>query len=301
MRETHDLIKKLKAEFPNITFKKACLIKKGWDHDVLILDNNFVVRFAKAKLSKDNFEREVKFLKDFSKISNLPVPHYQFYSKKKSFGGYTMIEGKELTPALYKKLSPAKKRNIIKELATFITLLHKIPLKKARAYGFRYTGYEGWEKALKEKRTWFESEFFPKVSSHLSAKQNAFINKFLDYFCTTSYSITPVLGHFDLSHDHIIMNNNGTISGIIDFGDVSISDPAHEFNGFWDYDSKLPSQIYKLYCGPKDANFLRRCRDHYIHRWIYLLYDGLIRRKNPSLFKEANGRINSIMKEYPNF
>lgn len=212
-----------------------------------------------------------------------------------------MIKGRELTPDFYKKLPLPQKRKIIKQLSIFITLLHMTPIKKARAYGFSHTGYEGWEKALKEKRAWFESEFFPKVSIHLSSKQNTFIHKFVNYFCTTSYSITPVLGHYDLSHDHIIMNKNGTIAGIIDFGDISMSDPANEFNGFWDYDSKFPRQIYKLYGGPKDADFLKRCRDHFIHRWIYLLYDGLIRRKNPNLFKEAKGRINSIMKEYGDY
>lgn len=291
------LIKKLKTAFPQIHFKKAKLITKGWDHDVLVLDDKLVVRFAKAKLYKNSFAREVKFLKEFSKISNIRIPNYTFFSKEKNFGGYEMIKGKELTPRMYKKLPQVKKQKIIKELAKFLTILHALPLKKAKAYGFKFTGYEGWEKSLNEKRKWFEKEFFPKMTQHLTSDQNRFVKKFMEHFCTSQHKIKPVLGHYDLSHDHIIMNNDGTISGIIDFGDVSISDPANEFNGFWDYDPKLPKQIYKYYQGHKDPTFLQRCQDHFIHRWIYLLYDGLIRRKNMALWKEARQRINSIIRK----
>lgn len=290
------LIKKLKAEFPQVKFKKAKLVTRGWDHDVLVLDNNFIVRFAKSKLYKNSFAREVKFLREFSKISNLKVPDYIFFSKEKNFGGYEMIKGKELTPPMYKKLSPTKKQKIIKDLAKFISILHGISLKKAKAYGFKFTEYQGWEKALNEKWKWFEKEFFPKMTKHLTPRQNRFIKNFMEYFCSSQYSIKPVLGHYDLSHDHIIMNKNGTISGIIDFGDVCISDPAHEFNGFWDYDPKLPKRIYQYYKGPKDDRFLQRCKDHFIHRWIYLLYDGLIRRKNMALWREARQRINAFIK-----
>lgn len=289
------LVTKLKTHFPQILFKKVKIVTKGWDHDVLILDNHLIVRFGKDRLAKNNFAREVKFLKEFSTISNIRVPHYLFFSRHEGIGIYEMIKGQELTPQIYKKLPSAIKQKIIRALARFLTLIHTLPLKKAKAYGFKFTGCEGWEKALNEKRKWFEKEFFPKMTKHLTPEQNRFVKNFMEYFCASQYKIKPVLGHYDLSHDHIIVNENGTIAGIIDFGDMSISDPAHEFNGFWDYDSRLPRQIYAYYRGPKDSLFLQRCRDHFIHRWIYLLYDGLIRRKNMSLWHEARTRINSII------
>ena len=299
MNLKQQLVKKLTTEFPQIIFKKVDLVTKGYDHDVLVLDDNFVVRFAKKRLSKKSFVREIKFLKEFSKISNLAVPKYSFISKDKSFGGYEMIKGKELTPKLYKSLSVSKKQKIIRDLAKFLTILHSTPLQKARQ--FHFSEYASWGRVLVEKQKWFDDEFYAKIKKYLTQRQYDFIKNFIEYFCNSQYHIRPVLGHYDLSHDHIIMNGDGTIAGIIDFGDINISDPAHEFNGFWDYDEKLPKQIYKYYGGPKDKNFLKRCRDHFIHRWIYLLYDGKVRRKNEDLWKEAKQRIDEIIKAGYNF
>ena len=38
------LVVRLKQEFPDLNFKQVQLNTKGWDHDVLILDNSFIVR-----------------------------------------------------------------------------------------------------------------------------------------------------------------------------------------------------------------------------------------------------------------
>lgn len=86
-----ELVNKIRNEFPAVKFKKAKLITKGWDHDVLVLDGRFIFRFAREKLNKKTFAREVEFLRQFSKISNLSVPNYAFLSKDKTFGGYEMI------------------------------------------------------------------------------------------------------------------------------------------------------------------------------------------------------------------
>lgn len=293
MNLKHKLIKKLRKEFPQVKFKTAELVTQGWDHDVLVLDGKFIFRFAKEKLYKNSFAREVKFLKAFSKISNLKVPNYTYFSKDKSFGGYEMIHGQPLSQRVYKGLSPAKKQKFIGEIAKFLTILHKIPLRQAAAYGFKK--YNAWT----ENQKWFKTEFEPKVYKKLSPKQRAFIKNFTSTFYKSSQTIQPVLGHFDLSHDHILVNKAEDIAGIIDFGDVNLSDPAREFNGFFDFDKKLAAAVYKFYRGPKDPGFLKRARDHEVHRWIYLLYDGLIRRKDKALWEAANQEINRTIRTYP--
>ncbi len=292
------LVSKIEKEYPELKFKKAELVTKGFDHDVLVLDNKFIVRFAKAKLYKLNFIREVNFLKKFGKISNIKVPNYTFISKDKTYGGYNIIEGRELESKIYEKLSAKKKQKIIRELAKFLSILHNFPINRARALGFKNYGF-GKKEQAKRKR-WFKREYYPKMSKHLTQNQLNFIRKFMAEFTLVRPNIKPVLGHYDLSHDHIIMKPDSTISGIIDFGDMSISDPAFEFNGFFDYDQNMTKEIYKYYQGPKDPGFLRRTNDHYIHRWIFLLYDSKIRRKNPFLWKQSNKIINRIIKENEN-
>jgi len=289
------LLSKLQNEFPKLQFTDTKLITKGWDHDVLVIDNAFIVRFAKEKLDKKSFEREINFLEKFSKISNIQIPDYTLLSNDKTFGGYAMIPGEELTSTLYQKLSDEKRTDFIRDIALFVSKLHAIPLSKAKEYGFEL--YGSWIAEVNKKATWFEEEFYPKMTAHLTADENTFIRDFVVSFCKSQHMIHPVLGHFDLGHDHILMNPDGSISGIIDFGDISIADPANEFEGLMFYDKNLPNQIYELYTGPKDATFLSRCKDHYVHKWIYLLYDGLVRRNNMELWEEARKKLQELMKQ----
>lgn len=288
------LLSKIRKEFPKVTFKKAELVTSGWMNDVLILDNKTIFRFIKKQSDKKAFLREVKFLKDFSKISNIRVPEYTFLSKDGSFGGYGMIKGEALTPQLYKKFSMKEQWKIIKELVKFINILHTIPLSKFKDYGFK-EHKSLWEHEMREQRAWFKKEFEKKVSDKLTAKESAYIRKFVTIYYQSKHSFKPVFIHNDLSHDHVLLNRDKTIAGIIDFGDIAIGDPASEFNGFFDYDLKMPRQIYKLYEGPKDKTFLERAEKRFMYRWIYLIYAGLVRVKDKGLYKEARERLQSFI------
>lgn len=288
------LLSKLLKEFPKVKFKTTKLITKGWDHDVLVLDNKLIFRFAKNRIYKNSIKREVKFLSDFSKITNIKVPKYTYFSRRGNFGGYKMIQGKELSPKIYQNLSAKKKLEFIKKLAKFLSKLHSIPVSEAEKYDYKAS--KSWKGMQKDRKEWYKKKFKPTVSEKLTKTQTNFIENFVKNFYKSSYSFKPVFGHYDLGHDHILMKPDGSISGIIDFGDMHVSDPAYEFNGFFDYDESLPRQIYKYYRGPKDSKFLERAKKYYIHRYIYLLYDGLIRRKSPALWKGANQQINKIIK-----
>jgi aminoglycoside phosphotransferase (APT) family kinase protein len=96
---------------PDFQFTAVELVQKGWDHDVLILDEKYVFRFAKDELDNSSFQREMRFLADFGNISNLPVPRYKWVSKNGSFGGYEIILGEALLPEAYAKFSDEKRLN----------------------------------------------------------------------------------------------------------------------------------------------------------------------------------------------
>lgn len=286
------LISKVRKEFPEIKFKKVKLITEGWDHDVLLLDDRLIFRFAKNKRYKQNFEREVKFLKQFFEISDIKVPDYIYLGKDKTFGGYYKIAGKELAPRLYRKLSKNKKQRLIQDIAKFLTTLHNFPIQKAKKLGFE--PYLAWT----EQPKWMKNKFQPKVRKYLTEKQNAFVKNFTQVFSKSLRHTKSVLGHYDLGHDHIFIDKNGRVTGIIDFGDINLSDPARELSGFYDIDKNLPKQIYKYYRGPKDPEFLERAKKHNVHKWIFLLYESKINRKHANLFRPAIAKINHYIKIY---
>lgn len=64
-REKKAYIEKARDYFPEIRFEDTQLIKSGWDHDVLVLDDRHVFRFPKKDLPtkyRAKFRAEVQLL-----------------------------------------------------------------------------------------------------------------------------------------------------------------------------------------------------------------------------------------------
>jgi aminoglycoside 2''-phosphotransferase len=66
--------------------------------------------------------------------------------------------------------------------------------------------------------------------------------------------------HGDLCADHILFDpKKRVITGIIDWGDSTIGDPAFDFLGIIDdYDKNFAQQVLTNYLGPIDESFLIR-------------------------------------------
>jgi aminoglycoside 2''-phosphotransferase len=73
--------------------------------------------------------------------------------------------------------------------------------------------------------------------------------------------------------------NRRSISGIIDFSDRKVDDPARDFTELWDYGEKFVLEVYKHYKGPKDNDFLKRSIMYYkripLHHIIARYKDGI--------------------------
>lgn len=83
--------------------------------------------------------------------------------------------------------------------------------------------------------------------------------------------------HGDLVPEHILLDEKtGQLSGIIDFGDVALGDPAQDFLGFWTYGEDTACRIIDLYCSDStDPGLLRRSRNHFIRYRLDQLYENI--------------------------
>ncbi len=83
--------------------------------------------------------------------------------------------------------------------------------------------------------------------------------QFRDFLAKSArFAYAPVLCHGDLCSDHILFDHAGTgLAGIIDFGDVTIGDPAGEFTWRADYGESFFEQVLQAY-GVTDRPFAER-------------------------------------------
>ncbi len=255
--EKRQLLSKIRKEFPELQWKKAEHNTEGYDHYVIILDNKYVFRFPKTKNYIKNLKNEISLLQYLNKKVNLPIPQYTHIAKDKSFAGYPIIKGRQMKKKEFEQLSNNEKKLVAKQIAIFLSSLHKTPLKIARQHNVSNANTLKMYKEL-VKNT--KKYIFPRIS-----KKNQSLVK--DYFEELKkYLKLPnkVLTHGDLySHNIFLAQDEGIISGIIDFGDVKIYDGAIDFTDLWLYGKDFVLEVYKHYKGPKDKDFLKRSMMYY--------------------------------------
>ena len=111
-----EYLSQIKKHFPGLHYSNAKFIQKGWDNDVIVLDNKTVFRFPKKENYSEQFKTEVRFLDFIADKSPVTVPRYVYRSENLSFGGYEFIPGIEMTPSVFNNLHTEQRDNIAKQL-----------------------------------------------------------------------------------------------------------------------------------------------------------------------------------------
>jgi hypothetical protein len=140
-------------------------------------------------------------------------------------------------------------------LATFLAKLHAFPLSTAQQLGARplvllptataqraslptktaITGLsqirQAWKQALADLYRASQAEIFPSLDTKSQAVIAAQFEDFLNN--TTNFQFQPSLLHGDFSSEHVLLAlgnqlPNPHVSGIIDFGELGLGDPAYD-------------------------------------------------------------------------
>ena len=105
-----------------------------------------------------------------------------------------------------------------------------------------------------------------------------------------AHQCRKVLAHNDFSWAHILLGRTKKhVTGIIDFSDKAITDPAYDFSYFWDIDESLLRAVYV----------------HYKEKDPTLLLRSLLRRKRGSIswlaYQVKSGNQKSFNRAYRQF
>ena len=251
--------------FPEITQNEVKFLYHG-TYNVFEVKQAYIFRFPDKTFRNESgvklIRREVKILnsiREFISFS-IPEPEYISFDPDNPFIGYKKIEGLSLSRCF--DSSPIEELlKIGKEIAKFLSELHsKEILNKLidndiisgefspisyRAYWNKY--YEMVEESifpllLKQEREWVYLLF----SRFLDNKEN--------------FSFNPVIIHGDFDTSNILIDpNTYKITGVIDFENTRMDDPAADFL-FFEEGSKFLNQIILNYKGIIDTNFEERQR-----------------------------------------
>ena len=245
------IVRELLAEqFPDLAVAAARYLHAGWDSTAWLINGQWVFRFPKREERREWVDSELGVLdllgrRDLS--VSVPVPEYVGQASRRfpcRFMGYRLIAG-----TTGDRLSPNQvdQKESAARLGELLTVVHSIDPCTADAriqtYDFPLDGVLAETIAMRE-----------TVLLRLPIELQTVCRPYLDGTCAVPMQAAALrcLVHGDLVDEHVVLDDCGRVSGVIDWGDAGLSDPGHDFGGLWAW---------------LGAEFVRDVLSHYGHPW----------------------------------
>jgi aminoglycoside phosphotransferase (APT) family kinase protein len=197
-------------------------IDAGWDYNVLILDDAWVVRWPRHELAVEEIEHEVELLPALGPLLPVDVPQFEYVSREPWLVAYRLIRGEPLVAE-----DPAG-------LRAFLDALHAVDVAGIPA------PRPDWLDTYREQAGEFRRVVLPLLDRDERSHGEALLAE-----TETLVGFDPTLTHSDLGPEHLLVRD-GKLVGVIDWGDARIGDPAIDYawplNGpfpGWDVDAEL--------------------------------------------------------------
>ena len=265
-------------DYPQFRNAALRLNTDGWDNLVLIMDERVAFRIPRNKLSRKQLRVELHYLPQIAAVSPLPVPIYTFFSKEPGlYAGYELIPGQPFERKFFNECTKTQQTEIAKLIGAFLSTLHRLEIneKSNSKLPVRRQNRQSWLD--------LHAEVLSKAADMLNAIHKKKIDELFSYILEEIHfdELPKVLIHGDFSSDHIIYDPvRKGISGIIDFGDLMIGDPAYDFTGILlEYGRLFLDEVLEYYELPLDEAFLERIEQFYIpkgslHQLLYAIEQG---------------------------
>lgn len=206
-------------QFPEVALESLRLLGVGWDNTAWLVDDRWVFRFPRRAVAIPGFERELEALPQLAPRLPLPIPDPVFVGRPTGefpwpwFGAAQVPGGEPLG------LDDATRAALAAPLGRFLRALHDAPLID----GLPHDPMGRADMTVRVPKTLEQLE--PVEDAGLWRATDA-VHRLFDAAQALPASETRVVLHGDLHFRHLLVDDRGAASGVIDWGDMSSGDPA---------------------------------------------------------------------------
>lgn len=263
----------IEGQFPELAPVQIEPLGIGWDNTVYCVNQTWAFRFPRREMALMLMETEWQLLASLAPHLTLSIPVPRFNGRPSPvfhwpFAGYSLVPGQT---ACSVGLSLAQRQALVAPLAALLKTLHHFPLEQAQALHLPADRLKKVDLALRV------PQCFERLEQALA--QGLLPNRepwqaFLAGLPAETPADRPLcLVHGDLYIRHLVVDAAGTLTGVIDWGDAHLGDPACDFSAVF---SVLPPEthpeFWRIY-GPVSADTLMLARMRAIfHNLALLLY-----------------------------
>ncbi|MDN4524605.1 phosphotransferase [Fictibacillus fluitans] len=214
----------IEAQFPQLTPVCVTELGKGFDNTVYSVNEQYVFRFPRRSIAVPLLKTENALLPQLARVLPIPIATPCFFGRPEPglfpwlFTGYHLLPGR-----LPGNLPYEQRIRSAAALAIFLRELHSFPVEEALKMGVPFDDLDRLDVNLRKPRL---LEFLEKIKAIGLYNE---VDKLIQMVLHTSPHHTGAqtfLVHGDLHIRNMILNEDGIISGIIDWGDVHAGHPA---------------------------------------------------------------------------
>lgn len=254
MKNFKKYVNSIQKDFPNFNISSIQKIGEGDNSKAFSVNEKYVFRFPKSKEAKVQMQREIAVLPIIKPFLNIQIPEFKFIPPNNKYAGHKIIRGRPLTAEIYHSSKKNIQESVRRSIGNFLLQLHHIDLSlledcNLETMNLKEEYAENFEEA--------QDFIYQKISKTKRKTITQLFSTYLDD--AENFKYDAVLIHGDFSKDHILIDTvNKGITGIIDFGDIALGDPAYDFMYLLDeFGEDFLNGIFKIY-KPVDKNKLMR-------------------------------------------
>jgi aminoglycoside phosphotransferase (APT) family kinase protein len=250
-----ELARRLLAQFPELEIESLRPFAEGWDYTIWLVNEGWTFRFPRREIVVPGVRREIAVLAQLAPVLPIPVPVPVFVGEPTPgfpwpFFGSELLPGRELGDA---GLDHRTRVEVGRSLARFLRRLHDAEV----AYELPADANTRADMTVRVPKT---REQLGELEMTGVWKRPASVDSLLD----AAEGLPPpgalAVVHGDLHFRQVLVEDDGTLTGVIDWVDVCRSDPAIDLSMLWSY---LPSDGREAFIdeyGPISEEQLVRAR-----------------------------------------
>ncbi|MGV3465467.1 MAG: phosphotransferase [Heyndrickxia sp.] len=213
----------IEEQFPQLKPVRARVIGEGFDNTVFQVNDEYIFRFPRREVAALLLETEITILPKLVDKLPIPIPNPIFKGVAGvrypwPFTGYPIVSG--TTPGL---LPTPQRMKSVEKLALFLKTLHCFPVKDAVQLKVPYDELNRLD--IKSRRPKLMENLQKAADLGMYTAEKELVH-FIDSLSLDIISTELALVHGDLHPRNMLVDKKGKVSGIIDWGDTHLGNPA---------------------------------------------------------------------------
>jgi len=241
----------VEERFPELEFRSFEPVGGGWDCFTYEVNGAWIFQFPRMPGAMETTRKQIALLPRLAPELPTAVPVPELVSEEPLFMGYRKIPGEPLD------VDAGLDGDLPECLGRFVHDLHAVP---PEVVGWHPRGAETLRRELRAELQAFRERVSPLLSSAERGVADAMISAFVDE--DANFRFAPAVAHRDIGPEHVLATPDGSLAGVVDWGDAEVGDPALDL--WWVAGHPgFGERMLTAYGGAPDATFRTRAEFYF--------------------------------------